>query len=49
MQGSSTMLGYGLSEERRKLILKNNKQKQDPKSLVSQLTIRRGAYGGKAI
>lgn len=43
------MLGYGLSEERRKLILKNNKQKQDPKSLVSQLTIRRGAYGGKAI
>lgn len=43
------MVGYGLSEERRKLILKNNKQKQDPKSLVSQLTIRRGAYGGKSI
>ena len=43
------MVGYGLAEERRKLILKNNKPKKDPRSLVSQLTIRRGSYGGKNI
>lgn len=43
------MLGYGLAEERRKLILINNKPKQDSKSLVSQLTIRRGSYGGNKI
>lgn len=42
------MLAYGLAQERRKLIL-NKKPKQDSKSLVSQLTIRRGSYGGKTI
>ena len=42
------MLAYGLSQERRKLIL-NKKNKPDAKSLVSQLTIRRGSYGGKII
>ena len=39
---------YGLAEERRKLIL-NKPKKTDSKSLVSQLTIRRGSYGGKTI
>ena len=42
------MVGYGLAEERRKLIL-NKPKKTDSKSLVSQLTIRRGSYGGKNI
>lgn len=42
------MVGYGLAEERRKLIL-NKPKKTDSKSLVSQLTIRRGSYGGKTI
>lgn len=42
------MVGYGLAEERRKLIL-NKPKKTDSKSLVSQLTIRRGSYGGIAI
>ena len=42
------MLAYGLAQERRKLIL-NRKPKADAKSLVSQLTIRRGSYGGKII
>ena len=42
------MLAYGLAEERRKLIL-NKKPKTDAKSLASQLTIRRGSYGGKII
>lgn len=39
---------YGLSEERRKLIL-NRKTKSNVKSLVDQLTIRRGKIGGKII
>ena len=39
---------FGLAEERRKLIL-NKKPKQDAKSIVSQLTIRRGSYAGKAV
>lgn len=42
------MLAYGLAQERRKRIL-NRKPKEDAKSLVSQLTIRRGSYGGKII
>lgn len=42
------MMAYGLAQERRKLIL-NKKPKHDAKSLVSQLTIRRGSYGGKII
>ena len=42
------MLCYGLAQERRKLLL-NRKPKTDPKSLVQQLTIRRGSYGGKTI
>lgn len=42
------LLGFALSEERRKLIL-NRKPKTDIKSLVSQLTIRRGAYGNRTI
>lgn len=42
------MAAYGLSEERRKLLL-NQKPKTNAKSLVDQLTIRRGKYGGKII
>lgn len=42
------MLAYGLAQERRKLIL-NKKPKHDAKTLVSQLTIRRGSYGGRTI
>ncbi len=42
------MLAYGLAQERRKLIL-NKKPKTDAKSLASQLTIRRGSYGGHII
>ena len=42
------MLAYGLAQERRKLIL-NRKPKQDAKELVSQLTIRRGSFGGRII
>lgn len=45
---TACMLGYALSEERRKLIM-NKKPKTDTKSLVNQLTIRRGSYGGKNI
>ena len=42
------LLAYGLSQERRKMIL-NRPKKTDVNSLVSQLTIRRGSYGGKII
>ena len=42
------MLCYGLAQERRKLML-NRKSKADPKSLVQQLTIRRGSFSGKTI
>lgn len=42
------LLAYGLAQERRKLIL-NRKPKTDSQTLVKQLTIRRGTYGGKAI
>ena len=42
------LLAYGLSQERRKMIL-NRPKKTDAKSLVSQRTIRRGSYGGKTI
>lgn len=42
------LASYGLSEERRKLIL-NQKPKKNSKDLVQQLTIRRGSYGGKKI
>lgn len=42
------MLAYGLSQERRKRIL-NKKPNQSAESLASQLTIRRGSYGGKII
>lgn len=42
------MLAYGLAQERRKLIL-NKKPKTDARTLASQLTIRRGSYGGKII
>ena len=42
------MMAYGLAQERRKLIL-NRKPKTDAKTLASQLTIRRGSYGGKII
>lgn len=42
------LLAYGLAQERRKLIL-NRKPKTDSQTLVKQLTIRRGSYGGKTI
>ena len=42
------LMGWALSEERRKLLL-NQKPKTSSKSLVQQLTIRRGSYGGKTI
>lgn len=42
------MLAYGLAQERRKLLL-NRKPKTDAQTLVNQLTIRRGSYGGKTI
>lgn len=42
------LLAYGLAQERRKLIL-NRKPKTDSQTLVKQLTIRRGSYGGKII
>lgn len=42
------MLGWALAQERRKLIL-SRKPKTDAKTLASQLTIRRGSYGGKII
>ena len=42
------MLGYGLAQERRKLLL-NKKPKTDTKTLAQKLTIRRGSYGGKII
>ena len=42
------LLAYGLAQERRKVLL-NRKPKTDSKSLVKQLTIRRGSYGGKTI
>lgn len=42
------MLCYGLSQERRKLIL-NKKSHPDAKTLVQQLTIRRGSFSGKTI
>ena len=42
------MLAYGLAQERRKLLL-NKKPKTDAKSLASQLTIRRGSFGGRTI
>ena len=45
---TACLLGWALSQERRKLIL-NKKQKQDAASLASQLIIRRGSYGGKII
>lgn len=42
------LLCHGLAQERRKLILKK-KPNTDAKTLASQLTIRRGSYGGKTI
>ena len=42
------LLAYGLAQERRKVLL-NRKPKTDSQSLVKQLTIRRGSYGGKTI
>ena len=42
------LIGWALSQERRKLIL-NKKPKQDAKNLAQQLIIRRGTYAGKII
>lgn len=43
------MLGYGLAEERRKVILQNNNRNPNTKDLVSKLTIRRGSFSGRTI
>lgn len=44
----AALMGWALSEERRKLIL-NKPQSKNIKSLASQLTIRRGKFGGRVI
>ena len=44
----AAMMGWALSEERRKLIL-NAPKKKKSKDVMQQLTIRRGSYGGRTI